>query len=304
RVGGGPRETDWGGVGPTAELPATRRDEMPDGVYAAAPHPPAPAAGPASSTLPHPPYRRDRILELLGRERLLGLADLGHAQSDVVSLQARRLLPVLLPHMPDGAARRALEAWDCRYDAAACEPTVFENLYEEVLRAVFCDGPWGEWMGRVLRETSLLVLLFGQLDDMVVREDSTWLPHERRAQVLGRACARAAVQPAPPWGQRHALYMRHLVFGGKLGARLRLDRGPIPWDGGRATVKQASLFLDGGRPTSFAPCYHLVTALGGRASWTNTPAGPSERPRSRFYASETAPWRPGRPRELRPDGRA
>jgi len=85
----------------------------------------------------------------------------------------------------------------------------------------------------------------------------------------------------------------------KQARRLGLDRGPFPWDGGRATVRQASLFYDGDRLTTFAACYHYVTQLGGASSFTNTPAGVSERPWSRHYADDLERWLSGEYKEMR-----
>jgi acyl-homoserine lactone acylase PvdQ len=253
------------------------------------------------STLAQPPYRRDRIRELLGEAGPLDVAACRRAQYDLVSLQARRLCPLLVPFLPDGEMKGALARLDHRYDAGAREPTMFENLYEEALRAVFCRGPWGSWLARALERTALLPLLFGFLDDVLARDDSSWLPAAERADALREAGRRAAARYAEPWGERHALTMKHLVFGGGALGQVGLDRGPIAWDGGRATVRQASLFYEGGRLTSFGPCYHFVTALADAASWTNTPAGASERPWSRYYANDLDRWLSGEYRELRPD---
>jgi penicillin amidase len=299
-VAGWERENDWRGMVDQARLPAAYPADLPNGVYATANDRPDRDGGPPLSTLPQPPYRRDRILELLGGERKLTLADLEHAQYDLTSLQARRLLPLFLPYLPEGEIKHALERWDLRYDAAAREPTLFENLYAEVLQTVFCQGAWGPWLTRVFADTPLLTLLFGRCDDVIAAADSPWLPAGERDELLRRACTRGAARSAEPWGARHTLTLRHLLLGGKLGRRLGLDRGPVPWWGGRATVAQASLFRQGGRVISFAACYHFVTGLADARSWTNTPAGPSEHPLARGYASDHVRWMRGEYRELSP----
>jgi penicillin amidase len=291
-------ENDWRGFLPPSALPARRKAELANGVWVTANNRPDPEGG--VSTIPTAPYRHDRIRELLAGERKLTVGDCEHTQYDVLSLQARRLLPHLLPHIPDGEVKQALSRWDFRYDAALREPTMFENIYLDVIRAVFCDGPHGSWLERVLLDTSLLTVIFGNLDEVLVREDSVWLPREKRAEVLARGCVRGAARMAPPWGQVHSLLLQHLVFGGnEVARRLRLDRGPFPWDGGRATVRQASMFYDGDRLTTFAACYHYVTQLGGTSSFTNTPAGVSERPWSRHYADDLERWLRGEYKEMR-----
>jgi len=66
------------------------------------------------------------------------------------------------------------------------------------------------------------------------------------------------------------------------------------------------LFYDGDRLTTFAACYHYVTQLGGTSSFTNTPAGVSERPWSRHYADDLERWLRGEYKTMRmndPDAR-
>jgi acyl-homoserine lactone acylase PvdQ len=155
-------------------------------------------------------------------------------------------------------------------------------------------------MHAALTRTSIGVILFGQLDDVIMSDASTWLPAERRREVIARACQRGAEREAEPWGKRHALQLRHVVLGGPLGRALRLDRGPLPWDGGRATVRQASMFEEGGRPTTFAAVYHFVTSLGADTSWTNMPAGAREAPWSQWYTSGLSHWLSGTYRRLTP----
>jgi penicillin amidase len=297
-VAGWKSENDWRGFLPAEDLPARRKNELLDGMWVTANNRPDPNGG--ITTIPTAPYRHDRIRELLGNQRKLTVGDCQHVQYDVLSLQARRLLPHFLPHIPDGEVKRALAKWDFRYDVALREPTMFENIYADVLRAVFCDGPHGAWLERALFDTSLLTILFGNFDDVLARDDSFWLPKAKRAELLARGCVRGAARVALPWGQVHSLLLQHLVFGGNdIARRLRLDRGPFPWDGGRATVRQASVFFDGDRLTTFAACYHYVTPLGSDVSFTNTPAGMSERPWSRHYADDLERWLRGEYKELR-----
>jgi penicillin amidase len=293
---------DWQGMVPADELPARAAADFAGGVFATANDRPDQPGGPRVSTIAQPPYRRDRILELLGDARRLTLGDLAHIQYDVTSLQARRLVPLLVAHLHDGEARRALAAWDYRYHAGSLAPTVFENLYEEVVRAVFGAVEGGPWLVHALLDTSLLTMLIGPIDEVINRQDSTWLPHARRDEVLRAACARGEARPVVPWGERHRLELSHLLLGATpLGRRLHLNRGPYPWDGGRSTVQQASLFRDGDRQTSFAPVYHFLTNLGGATSFTNTPGGPSERPWSQRYDCDLERWRRGEHRPLTVD---
>ena len=56
--------------------------------------------------------------------------------------------------------------------------------------------------------------------------------------------------------------LRHLLLGGRLPAWLGFDRGPIALPGSRGTPRQGQVYRDGGRETSFAPSYRLITDFG------------------------------------------
>jgi penicillin G amidase len=84
--------------------------------------------------------------------------------------------------------------------------------------------------------------------------------------------------------------MRHRLYGGRLPWWLGFDRGPIALPGGRATVHQGQLYRAGGRATTFAPSYRIVTDFGENVAHTCLAGGPSDRRFSRWYASGLADW--------------
>ncbi len=100
--------------------------------------------------------------------------------------------------------------------------------------------------------------------------------------------------------------LRHLVFGGLLPRAFGLDRGPITLQGGRATVHQGQLLRDRGREIAHGPSYRFVTDLAADALHSTLPGGPSDRPFSRWYASDLADWGRGTYKTLQgwsePDG--
>lgn len=250
--------------------------------------------GPRLATIPQPKYRRDRIEELLNSKPSLTLNEVQAFQYDVLSPQARRLLPFLLPHVPPGPEREMLESWDLRYTPESKAATLFEHMYRAVLIEVFGEGGLGRaWMQYLIDETPLLVLLFGFFDDVLCREDSLWLPAERRDEILAQGVRAGLDQPIEPWGRTNAIVFQNIFFGGRLPRFLGFDIGPHPLPGGRATVHQGSKLRYAGRTTSFGPCYHFVTDLSIDESWTNLPGGPSESRFSRRYATDLPRWRRG-----------
>ncbi len=120
-------------------------------------------------------------------------------QYDVYSLQAERLLPVLLPHVPQGPERSLLEAWDLRYSPDSTAATLFEGVREAVVEEVLGGVVGRDWVRRVLAESILPFFLLGPLDDVICRAHSRWLAADRRGEVLGRAVRRALQQSVEPW---------------------------------------------------------------------------------------------------------
>ncbi len=70
--------------------------------------------------------------------------------------------------------------------------------------------------------------------------------------------------------------------------------------GGRGTIRQGQVYRSGGRETSFAPSFRLVTDFADEAAHTALAGGPSDRRTSRWYASGLAAWQAGRLKPLRP----
>lgn len=258
--------------------------------------------GPLIATVPQPSYRQARIEELITAQSRLGLRDMQAIQYDVLSRQARRLLPLFLPRVPAGSQREMLEQWDYRYTPESRAAPLFENIYHSVLLKVFGERGLGrEWMHHLLTETLLSVLLFGFFDDVLCQADSTWLPARQRDEMLSSAVREGLQQPVRTWGKFNEVSFQNIFFGGRLPRLLGFDPGPYAIPGGRATVRQGSQIRHAGRDTFCAPAYHLVTDLSTDESWTNLPGGPSESRFSRYYTNELVRWLSGKYKKLRID---
>ncbi len=90
-----------------------------------------------------PPYRFLRIHEVLRdaatRGKKLSVEDLGRLQSDVVSLPARELQPLLAHAVGNSrnAAARLLLDWNCSLDRDSAAAALFELWLPEVQRSVY-----------------------------------------------------------------------------------------------------------------------------------------------------------------------
>jgi penicillin amidase len=99
-----------------------------------------------------PPYRSDRIRELLARKPRHSLASFEAIQGDTVSRLARELLPVALAARPvtDGGkqAQRLLQGWNADMRADEKAPLAFAAWYRELTRLVYSDE-----LGSLFRES-------------------------------------------------------------------------------------------------------------------------------------------------------
>ncbi len=133
---------DWQGFIPFGELPAIQ-DPASASIVNANNKTVPPGYKPFLSAEWIPPYRADRIEELLGAERKHSLESFARLQADTRSRLVRELLPIALAARPekDGGreAQALLRDWkgDMSVDSAA--PLVFAAWYRELTRLVYAD---------------------------------------------------------------------------------------------------------------------------------------------------------------------
>ncbi len=88
--------------------------------------------GPPLHAHAQPDYRKRRIVERLTELPRATIEDMQNLQYDVLSTQARDLLPVLLALVDDDSPlKKKLSAWDCRYTPSSTEATLFQHFYRQ-----------------------------------------------------------------------------------------------------------------------------------------------------------------------------
>ena len=254
----------------------------------------------APSTLPMGDSRAVRIAEALAANDAWTVEDTRELQVDLVAAHPRQYLEVLRPLLGDGVNERILRDWDCSYSVDSLGATLFERWYRELVTDVFGAVLGTEAVGYLLNETGILADFYDNVDGVLLREHSVWFTEATREAIYSRVAERALPGPVEPWGATRPTTARHLLFGGTPLARLGFDRGPFPLPGGRGTVQQGQVFRSGGRETSFMPTLRFVTDFAENQAWTALAGGPSDRVRSRWYASGFEDWRAGRLKTLRP----
>ena len=243
-------------------------------------------------------YRVERISELLRATPKLTIADMKRIQADLCSTQARRVMTHLRPFLPETAAGKALAEWDLCYDTASRGATLFEAVYQSLLRKVFGEGLFGLTIwDAVVSSTNLLGAYFQIFDEALLGEDESWFGARGRNELFRSVVDEALSTPlesVQPWGLTRRVIMKNLLLGGKLPAPvsrlLGVDHGPISIPGGRATICQGQIFRTHGRLTTFAPSCRTVTDLGSDEVHTVLAGGPSGRFFSSLYTIDLARW--------------
>jgi penicillin amidase len=286
----------WQGRIPCDLLP--RAYDPPEGFVATANNNINPPGGPEFITLPVPSYRHDRIVERLAELPQATLADMQQLQYDVVSLQARRMLELFLPHIADGPVRQRLAAWDCRYSIESLEATLFARLYRNVLLEIFGQAPNSNGGGIGWRRMLYLssragysTMVLTVIDRLLEKNDSLWWRGRDKSDLIRRAAERLAGETDQPWGETNSFHFVNRFFPARrVGRALGFRSRRMAMPGCQATPFQGHLLTTARRETSFAPSYHLVTDLGTDEVWTNLPGGPSESRFSPFYKNDLPRW--------------
>ena len=133
---------DWQGYIPFSELPHTFNPER--GYVVTANNRLVPDSYPhLLSTDWAAPYRAQRIIELIESKPQHTLDDMAAMQADIVSLQARELLPALTSINPAGEQERAalelLRNWDGTMAGDSAAAAVYAAYYQALPETVFAD---------------------------------------------------------------------------------------------------------------------------------------------------------------------
>ena len=250
--------------------------------------------------LPMGPYRAERIAALLAARDDWTVGEMEAMQMDVLSTHAERFMAILRPLLPVTPVADILRTWDCRYDPASVGATLFERFYRGLVRDVFGAVCGAEIVRHLMGETAIFADFYWNFDRVLLSETSVWFGDETRDQIFLRVLGRSLDGPLTTWGSEQRVMMKHLLLGGRFPVWAGFDRGPIVLRGNRATIHQGQVYRSGGRATSFAPSYRLVTDFGESASHTCLAGGPSDRRFSPWYTSEVDAWLDGRFKTLRP----
>jgi penicillin amidase len=293
------RGNHWRGRLSTSLLP--RVYDPPEGFVASANENINPPGGPIFVTQPVPDYRKRRIVERLRQLPAATIQDMQSLQYDVVSLQARDLLAVFLPCLPDGAIKERLSKWDCSYSPESYEATLFSRLYRNVLLEIFGHEHGMGWrrMLYLCSRVGFSTMVLTAIDRLLVKQDSLWWRDRDKASMIRRAAERLASEKEAPWSAINGFHFTNRYVESRfVGRAFGFHTREMALPGCYATPFQGHLLRAARREASFAPSYHFVADLGSDEAWTNLPGGPSESRVSGYYKNDIPRWRSGHYKRL------
>lgn len=289
---------DWEGFVDSAQL--HRILNPPEGYLASANEDLNPPGGPLAINMPMGDYRSRRIKEVLSRRDRVLVDDMKALQMDLLSLQARDLMPLLAPHLPNTPEGRSLAAWDGQYANDSIDASRFEAIYRELIQVVFGEIGWGRpALDYLWDETVIFTDFYAPFDRALQDPTCAWFRGRDREALFRQAIEAGLARPAKPWGEQRRVMMRNIFFQGKLPAYTGFDHGPVTLSGNRATVLQGAIYRSYGLQSSFAPSVRFITDLSTDEAHTALAGGPSGRRFSPWYTSDVERWQRGTYKKLR-----
>lgn len=241
-----------------------------------------------------PYYRSSRINQSLSSQSEITPEDMMKLQNDVVALNCKRLLPVLLPLLDTlgldtlhSYCLSQLSSWDYRYLAESSAPIIFEYWWRE-LRQLIWEDDFGELGFGYPRDDVTEAVIATEPESEYIDIQSTE-EVERLADLAERAFAGAvsalvdefgAPDDSWSWGKVRPLTINHLARIPGLGS------GSLRANGWWNTVCA--------RAGSYGASWRMIIPLGDQATaWGVYPGGQSGNPGSLFYDHGITRWLDG-----------
>ncbi len=259
-----------------------------------------------------PPYRHQRLSELLGGEGVLHPDDLLRISYDELDAMARRLAPVWQPLLPNDQQARALCSWAVRQGArqdaeGRAHLAAFHKLHRHVTYALLEDRLGVTTAQRLLGDSSAILGFQARLDSLLALEEPGTLDRPALARLLTRAWHEYRAEPSVrgrPDGLTYDVAVPKLLFKdavlqGKLPPALGFSALVDPLPGGPVSLFQSRGTPVAGELVVTGPAFHFLVDMGSRVSRYNIAGPASER---RFGAGSlsdaVAAWASGELHEL------
>jgi penicillin amidase len=257
-----------------------------------------------------PPFRQQRIKQLIFDSDKHDMASMRAAQTDVLSLAIVKLQPLMIAAaQADGSVEHGvldqLTIWNGTMSADRPEPLIFTAWMREAVRAIYRDD-LGQAFDRYLgyRAVALIRLLEGRATSRDWCDDRTTPEPESCGAVLAEALNRAlhdlgvrygSDRSKWRWGQAHMAFSEHRPFG-LVGGLAPFFNVEVPSGGGNYTLNRGQADFGAEQPfanrhaASFRAIYDLADL--DRSLYIHT-TGQSGNPLSPFYRSFAQRWSRG-----------
>jgi acyl-homoserine lactone acylase PvdQ len=256
-----------------------------------------------------PPYRAERIIELLDEAAALDAADLARMQADRDSIRARVFMASLRRALPeiealDPAAARIAERdllyWRGDFSPDSHSAALFGLLLPALYQALFGDELGDDLTWLMMLDTNT----YGPLDEALRSGRSSFWDdigtpalQEEPAHIWREALlsARARLDELLPSGPQRLDRLRGVTFRHAFAGQPWLGRwfsvGPVGLGGDNATVNVANASMLSPRQIGYIPSMRVVYTP---ADWTETrgtlPLGQSGHRFSRFRTDQLEDW--------------
>ncbi|MBN2092025.1 penicillin acylase family protein [candidate division KSB1 bacterium] len=290
-------KNDWQGFENPADLPYAYNPA--NGFFATANHDLNEFGKVKPINLPMAPYRYGRIVEMLETNSSVDVDYIKRMHYDLYSKQAEKLLPLMIPLLPDTENGRILKEWDCIYSPDSKGAMLFESVYANLLKIVFGKNAIGEDVIDYLSHESILFFEFyGNFDQVLLDEKSPWFAPYSQEALFKEAVTRGLNVTAKPFAETRRYDMLNIFLGGKFPGFFGFDIKGLSMPGSRATIPQGQVYRSAGRITSFAPSYRMIVEIEKNGMWTNLVGGPSGSRFSKWYTSDLKNWMTGKYKKL------
>lgn len=258
----------------------------------------------------YPPYRIERIRELLEAKQVLSVEDMKTIQTDQHSVLARSMSADMVkdlesikdPDNDESLALSILRKWkngDMSADLIA--PAIFEKCYLFLAEDMLKDEMGEDLFWRYLDERSLLKFA---MDNMWKNPESAWWDDittpqkETRKDILRKSIKRTIIflrttcgndTAAWKWGNIHTLILEHPLAKVKVLDKLfGLNRGPFKLGGAAHTIAPFSYPFSKLIAIDEAASHrHIFSTANWDESFTVIPTGNSGIPASKNYCDQT-----------------
>lgn len=249
-------------------------------------------------TFPEPPYRHERLREVIGAIERPTMRDLLDACVDETDNMAKRLAPIWAPLLRkrefDDVARWATRQERQQSRADRQRMSLFHALHYELCFALLAEKIGEEQARRALDELGALLSFQSNLDDALALQRPELLDKAALRNLLVASWPRAyARAKSADWSVPLRAKFKSMFEQGALPTVFGFSSAPIDFPGGPTSPFQARIMPFNGERIVGGPAARFVCDMSEDGGWYNVPGGASELPWGPGYATGLEDWKVG-----------